>query len=250
MNLSSIKDKPKGMKGYIWYSMNLASILYFVLQLIISLLVLDFNHSWNPILWTTTGKIFSGTILSWLIKTSPISLVGNHFLSLLFINIAFWFVLYKFNFHPFWVGVIIFWGISIHETLWLANDIIWYHIHNIYFDYRWVMGYWVEMVQLIIMIFIFPWKFKMRQKKVLYFFICDIIIYIGWELIGFPVSYEYTRFEFVNNPYVHFLEEIIWGLILSLLIYFQPFEEVISSPNKGKLRARIKAWRENQNRIV
>lgn len=230
-------NDPKSKSEWIWYSFNLGSIIYFAEQLVATFINVNFNNSYNPLLWTETSTRLIDTIpqLSFLFSNlSPIGLEGNHFLTLIFINITFWYLfIFKLpKLEPFWIAVIVYWSISIHEWFWYISDYLSYYIHGAYFNPSWLMGSITTIIEAIIIIFIFPYKFKIRHRNIRIYLSVVFALFVVWNYIGFPVTYDYTSSIYINNIYIHGLEIYIWAMTLLALIILQPFEIVQTKTSK------------------
>lgn len=236
--------KPNTLKEYIWWSLNSASIIFFGLELVGTFTEVNLNGTYNPLLWTLTSYTYKD--LPFIGQFYPLPqypFQGNHFFTLLGIGILFFFLLFTLDLDPFWVLVLVFFCITIHEWLWFIGDYIYYYNNHLPFNINWIQGDYKAWFGIFLVVFVFPYKFKVIQKKVLAYVGIMIWIFILWELAGFPVSYDYTGFTNLNNITIHMIEEVIWQFTLFTFAILQPF---ILHTRKPKEERKLLKWLEKR----
>jgi hypothetical protein len=222
-------NHPQSYPEWIVWILDTAVIGYFAEQLLSTFLEVNFNNSINPVFWIDNSQRFKNILpFQIALGLNPIKIIspyiGNHFITLILINATFFYLLYKLDLNPFWIGITILFAISVHEWLWFFTDYAYYIVHNIPFNLDWIEGSAISIIQALIIIFIFPWKFVIRDRKIGYFISSMFALYFIWWIIGFPVTYDFTRTPYLTNGWVAGWEIITWIWTLVTLIKLQPFK--------------------------
>ena len=231
---------PENRMEWFQWILDTGMICLFALQISGTFLELNTDNNINPIYWTLTSYTFKNfPIVGILYPASQIPLQGNHWLTFFAIQIVFFYLLFKLDLEPFWIGIIILWATSIHEWFWYISDYIYYIMHGIYFNIQWIQGALFSWIELFIMVFIFPFKFKVLQKRVLTFIGLMTLIYLIWNISGFAVSYDYSIFTNLNNIPVHGNEVTVWYFTLLALVATLPIPYEL---HIRKQDSKIKKW--------